>query len=305
MSRRIKHRKSRKKLAYGAVAIVFIFVCFLVYFFLHSPSPQVAIIDHLSFFQEQCNQTFVDTCTGIFEDGGLTWAYYKGEEVTVDFYRKLPSRGANLIILRVHSAIMKTENGTISLLGLFTSERYSGESAQKYRDDILDDRLVRAFFTEGDREYFGIVPRFVEKSMEGKFKDTTIIMMGCEGIGYVNALTHTRVPYTDMAEAFVKKGAKVYISWDGPVGIGHTDLATVRLLQSLILKKRTIREAVEQTNYDVGPDPMYNSTLKYHPTTSEAGNYTISNPKSSLTVNVVYTTLVSKKIRKIEIQRPH
>jgi len=298
MSGRKKQRKNRKKLAYGIIVVILIFVCFLVYSFLHSSSSQVAIVDHLSFFPEQRNQTFVNTCTNILQEGGLTWAYYKGEKITVDFYRKLPSCGANLIILRVHSAIMKTEEGIISILGLFTSELYSPEAAKKYPEDVKYDRLVRAFFPGEDEEYFGIVPSFVEKSMEGKFKETLIIMMGCEGLGYINALNHTRVTYTDMAEAFVKKGAKVYISWDGPVGIGHTDQATVHLLQSLILKKRTLKEAVEQTNYYAGPDVIYNSTLKYHPNTAEVGNYAIPNLKGSLTVTSIYTASIRRKSAK-------
>jgi len=287
MSGRKKQRKNRKKLTYGIIVVILIFVCFLAYSLLHSSSSQVAIVDHLSFFPEQRNKTFVNACTNILEEGGLTWAYYKGEKITVDFYRNLPSRGTNLIILRVHSAIMKTEEGIISILGLFTSELYSPEAAKKYPEDVKYDRLVRAFFPGEDEEYFGIVPSFVEKSTEGKFKDTIIIMMGCEGLGYINTLNHTRVTYTDMAEAFVKKGAKVYIGWDGPVGINHTDQATDYLLQRLILKKRTIKEAVQQTNDDIGKDPMYNSTLKYYPDTPEVENYTIPNLKNSLTMNVI------------------
>ncbi|NIU83177.1 MAG: hypothetical protein GWN64_06760, partial [Candidatus Thorarchaeota archaeon] len=108
---------------------------------------------------------------------------------------------------------MRTEKGTISILGLFTSERYSVEAAKKYREEILDDRLVRAFFTEGEEEYFGIVPKFVEESMKGEFENTIIIMMGCEGLGY------EELTYTDMAEAFIKKGAKVYIGWDGSISL--------------------------------------------------------------------------------------
>jgi len=289
MNGREKPRKmrSRKRLAYGVIALVFILAFFLAYSSLHSSPPKVAIVDHLSFYPEQRNQTFVDASINILDEGGLTWAYHNGTEVTVDFYRKLPRYGTSLIILRVHSAIMKTENGTISILGLFTSELYSEEAARKYRDDVLNNRLVIAFFTLEGKEYFGIVPEFIEKSMEGRFDDTIIIMMGCEGLGYINARTHTQVAYIDMAEAFVKKGAKVYISWDGPVSMDHTDQATVHLLQSLIPKKRTIREAVEQTNYDVGPDPIYNSTLKYHPNTAEIGNYTIPNLKDVLTLNII------------------
>jgi hypothetical protein len=290
MNKTRKHRKkkSRKKLAYGAIVVAFIFVCFLIYFSLHSSPPKVAIVDHLSFFPEQCNQTFVNACINILEEGGLTWTYYEGEEVTVNFYRNLPSCGTSLIILRVHSAIMRTENETISILGLFTSERYSEEAAKNYPDDVNNRRLVEAFFSEEERQqgisYFGIVPKFIEESMKGKFKDTIIIMMGCEGLGYEGQT------YTEMAEAFIKKGAKVYISWNGPVSVNHTDQATVHLLQRLILKKRTIKEAVEQTNYDVGPDPIYNSTLKYYPKTFEVKSHIILDIKYILTMNFAYTS---------------
>jgi len=286
--RKLERRRSRKRLAYGVVIVVSILACFFVYFSLSSSPPDVAIVDHLSFFPDQCNQTFVDTCKTILEEGGLTWAYHKGEEVTVNFYRNLPSCGTRIIILRVHSAIMRTETGIISILGLFTSERYSVEAAKKYREDVLDDRLVKAFFTEGAEEYFGIVPKFVEESMKGEFKNTVIIMMGCEGLGY------EELTYTAMAEAFIKKGAKVYISWDGSISLDHTDQATVHLLQSLILHKRTIEGAATETMEIVGKDPTYNSTLKYYPKTAEAGNYTIPNLKSSLIMDVINTSPTAK-----------
>lgn len=283
MSGRRKPRKriSKKRLAYVILGVIFVLAVFLVYFSLHSSPPKVAIVDHLSFFPEQHNQAFVNACVNILEDGGLTWGYYKGEEVKVNFYRNLPSYGTSVIVLRVHSAIMRTKNETISLLGLFTSERYTAEAAKKYREDVLDDRLVRAFFTEGGEEYFGIVPEFVEKSMKGEFKDAVIIMMGCEGIGYEG------VTYTDMAEAFIKKGAKVYISWDGPVSINHTDKATVQLLQSLVLHKRTIKEALTETMKEIGSDPTYGSALRYYPSNPEVENYTVLNLESKLTLNII------------------
>jgi len=307
MSRRRKHRKSRK-LAYGVIAVAFILLCFLIYFSLHQSKqtsgdettpPQAAIVDQLSSLPGQSNPAFVDACKNILEEGGLTWTYHKGEEVTVNFYRNLPSYGTSLIILRVHSAIMRTENETISLLGLFTSERYSDEAARKYRGDVLNDRLVEAFFSEEERakgiSYFGIVPKFVNESMKGEFKDTIIIMMGCEGLGYINTNTGERVTYTDMAKAFIKKKAKVYIGWDGPISINHTDQATLQLLQSLILHKQTIKGALTETMGIVGKDPTYNSTLEYYPKTDEAGNYTIPNLKSSsLTMNVAYTSRAPK-----------
>jgi len=283
--RRIKKRKSRKRLAYGVIAVTFILLCFLIYFSLqHSNQPpQAAIVDQLN-FTGQSNPTFVNTCINILESGGLTWKYYRGEDITVNFYRNLPSYGTSLIILRVHSAIM----GEKPPLGLFTSELYTDyKAATTYREDVLHYRLVKAFFTDGGEEYFGIVPKFIEESMKGEFKNAIIIMMGCDGLGYINRLTGKRVEYTDMAEAFIKKGAKVYIGWDGPVGVNHTDQATIQLLEHLITENRRIKEAVDE----ISLDPSYDSKLGYYPKTVDVENYTVPNLRSSLAMNVAYTSL--------------
>jgi hypothetical protein len=300
--RRIKKRKSRRRLAYGLIAVVFIFLC-LTFFFQrqsnqtsneHETPPQVAIVDQLN-FTGQSDPTFVNVCEKILNEAGLTWKYYMGADVTVNFYRNLPSYATSLIILRVHSAIMKTSQGIVSILGLFTSELYSAKAAQKYPGDVKDQRLVEAYFNETQYQegiiYFGIVPSFIEKSMNGKFNNTIIIMMGCQGLGYVNA-TGARVPYTDMAEAFVSKGAKVYIGWDGPVDVSHTDNATINLLQHLISEKQNIGNAVEKTRQEVGPDPTFNSTLQYYPENVDVENYTIPSVRSSFITNVAYTSLL-------------
>lgn len=292
--------KNRKRLAYLLIAVVFVFI--VVYSSLDSlgqtdlpKAADVAIVDHLSFFSDQRNQTFVDACIEILEEDGLTWAYHKGADVTVNFYRNLPSSGTRFIILRVHSAIMRIAEGeTIPLLALFTSERYLGieDAHRRYPIDIENDRLVRAFFEEGGKEYFGIVPEFVEKSMKGEFENTTIIMMGCQGLGYDGQA------YTDMAKAFVKKGAKVYISWNGLVSINHTDQATTRLLKSLILEKQTIEGAVE----GISPDSAYNSRLSFYPT--GAGSDRIINPASSSisTANIIETNAVYTKSRYLQVK---
>lgn len=302
--RKPRKRRGRKRLVYGIITVVGIFAFFLVYSSLQSSLPNVAIVDHLSFFPEQRSPTFVDACIDILEADGLSWAYHKGEEVTVDFYRNLPSCGTNLIILRVHSAIMRTEEGTISILGLFTSERYNDEAAQKYREEIRDGQLVRAFFSEGGEEYFGIVPGFVEKRMKGEFKNTIVIMMGCEGLGYIETSMDARVTYTNMAEAFINKGAKVYIGWDGLVGMDHTDQATVQLLKSLIQHKRTIERAVAETMEIVDRDPAFDSALNYYPETAEAGNYTFRNLKSSLIINVISALLMAPVPTKTKYGEP-
>ena len=103
--------------------------------------------------------------------------------------------------------------------------------------------------------------------MQREFNNSTIVMMGCEG------LTNTK-----MAEAFIEKGAKAYISWSGAVSASHTDQATIYLLQHLLTENQTIEQAVENTMTEVGPDPVYDSLLIYYPISS--GNYTIEKPDS-------------------------
>jgi hypothetical protein len=78
---------------------------------------KAAIIDHLSISQP--NQTFVENATTILEQAGYNVSYFKGEEVTVNFYRNLPSQGFSLIIFRVHSTgECATENLTLNWIVL-------------------------------------------------------------------------------------------------------------------------------------------------------------------------------------------
>ena len=216
--------------------------------------PKAAIVDHLSLTAP--NQTFIQTATTILEQAGYAVDYYPGEEVTVEFYRNLPTHGYGLIVLRVHSA-----RGDLSL-SLFTSEFYS---MRRYVPEQLDEQITAmgySPYSEGDPLYFGVGPKFVTHSMNGRFDDSIFIMMGCHGL-----------TSTEMANAFREKGAKVYISWNGMVLASHTDQATIQLLKHLVEENQTIKQAVTETMKEVGPDPLDNSILLYYPL--EVGDYTI------------------------------
>jgi hypothetical protein len=252
-----------------AILIIVISVSgFLINSMLNQPStnqttsntsqPKAAIVDQLSLTIP--NQTFVETAIDTLEQAGYTVDYYPGENVTVEFYRNLPTYGYGLIVLRGHAAI----NPSGEYVTLFTSELYS---EKKYSLEQLDDRFGIVHFlpyNEGDPKYFGIPPRFIEYNMNGRFQNTKIIMMGCDGLRY-----------TLMAEAFIKKGARIYVSWNGPVSASHTDLATAHLLQHFLVEKLTLKEAVIETFNEVGFDPAHKTLLIYYPL--EAGEQTIGN----------------------------
>jgi hypothetical protein len=260
MKHKVREEKKREQRVALAVAVailisIIFFFGFLINSMLNQPltsqpvsstsESKAAIVDHLSLTVP--NQTFIQTAINTLEKAGYSVDYYEGERVTVDFYRNLPAHGYGLIVLRVHSALM---GGCSPPVALFTSEP---ASKTKYVYEQLTDQLVGANFRDEETIYFGIAPLFVKHSMNGRFEDSIIILMGCDGL-----------TYTSMAEAFIEKGAKVYISWSGSVLASHTDLATSRLLQHYLIEKRTLREALIATFKEVGPDPMYKSVLLYY-----------------------------------------
>ena len=173
-----------------------------------------------------------------------------GEQVTVVFYRDLPTHGYDIILLRVHSGTtyevdettgQRTDTGYVSL---FTGEpleyplpQYVGLSKMRYYTDAPP--------------LIGIRPSFVEESMRGSFDDAVVIMMGCDGLRA-----------RPIAEAFLDKGASAFVGWSKPVLASHTDAATERLLENLLLEGLTVEDAVSQTAADVGPGPFRDAELR-------------------------------------------
>jgi hypothetical protein len=70
--------------------------------------------------------------------------------------------------------------------------------------------------------------------MNGRFEDTAIILMSCNGL---------RNGYYGTAQAFEDKGARVFISWDEWVDFENNDCATSLLLQYLITDNDTVSVA--------------------------------------------------------------
>jgi hypothetical protein len=210
--------------------------------------PRAAIVDQL--YNVQPNQDFITKVTRELEDYGFEVDLYQGDEITVDFYRQLPSYGHKLIVFRAHSGLLAQEE-VIRTTSLFTNEPYS---SLEHVADQLDDRLVKARVDEQYPLVFAITPKFITQSMAEEFNSTAIIMMGCSCL-YL----------TDLAMAFIDKGASVCLGWDGTVDLAYVDRATPYLMGQLCTEEATIREAVKSTRNVIGPDPKYNAVLRYYP----------------------------------------
>jgi hypothetical protein len=230
------------------LVIISLYIFLRPHTLLESSEKRAAIIDGLSATLE--NKTFWWTAQNMLKQAGYATYYFEGGSDTVDFYRSLPTNDFEIIVLRVHSAV-NLENGD---LAIFTNEEWSDAKASTlFLNDILNGRLAQVRVEENSTSYFGITPNFI-KAMNGKFENTTVIMMGCDGL-----ITQS------MAEAFIQKGAKSYIGWDGFVTPRYVDAATIMLLQHLVLEKQTISEAVARTIQEEGNDPDYGGTLHHYP----------------------------------------
>jgi len=218
-----------------------------------------AIIDQLSAsFQE--NEQFIANVTRELEDYGFEVDVFQGNNITVDFYRQLPTRGYKLIIFRAHSGILEQDGEVMLRTVLFTNEEYS---ESRYALEQVYGQLTMGGACQGCPMMFGITSEFVraggvigqDRDMVGRFDNTVIVMMGCSGIAL-----------TDMAEAFIDKGASVYLAWDRSVELYYVDEATPYLIHQLCSEELTVREAVRNT-MDVnviGPDPNYGAELQYY-----------------------------------------
>ena len=214
--------------------------------FRNTAENKAAIIDQLN--PTEPNPDFVTRATANLENHGFKVDYFSGEAVTLELYRQLPAAGYSLIIFRSHSGLLGTGQKGDQQTCLFTNQLYSqtGELT-----DQLFDRVVKARVDNGP-VLFGIGADFVSSSMQGRFQNTTVIMMGCSSF-----------KKDDLAQAFIEKGAAAYCGWTTEVMLNYDEDVTLRLLDG-ILELNSMETAVNTAMQEKGPDPETGATLKYY-----------------------------------------
>jgi hypothetical protein len=209
------------------------------------PGPRAVILDEAGLTVP--NRAFVESTMALLQQAGYVVDYYGGTDVTVDLFRGLPEKNYEFIIFRGHSAAL------FDNLVLFTSEPYSDDA---HLDDQRGRRLVEVHWNAeclDEPRYFGIMPDFI-RSLDGGFQGATVLITGCWGLNPDST-----------AAAFVEQGASVVLGWDGLVSADHTDAATERVLQHLLVDRVPAAQAVEETMTELGPDPAYGSRLGVYP----------------------------------------
>ena len=213
-----------------------------------------ALIDEVSAFLNQTtglwqplipDPAFLNQTTSLLTLAGYKVDSYPPSSVTIDLLKRLPSMGYGIVVLRNHSTGFQGDVISIVTSELYTQDRYPFEQ--------LTDQVVPVYLGVAKQTFFGITPLFVRDSMQGFFQDSIIVMMGCTG------LTNS-----EMAQAFVSRGAQVYVSWDQVVQAYRTDVSTTIFWQQMI-SGHSVRDSTLIATRDGPADPVYKSRLVFYP----------------------------------------
>ena len=183
------------------------------------------------------------------------------DDITVDFYRKLPSMNYEFIVARTHSLAIKTEDK--QSVWIFTGEKYTED---KHIQEQLEGKVSRGVpFLTGpslDKEeakkkrLFIIGSDFVDKEMVGRFPGTTLVLAGCDTMSY---------PF--MAKSLVDRGASAIIGWYGLVSLYDNDIVTLRVLEEVLINGKDPDDAVNYIMEEFDGSMLYkHSILKQYST---------------------------------------
>ena len=224
--------------------------------FSYNGVDKAAIVDQLH--KDIPNLQFQNKAQTLLEDAGYQVDLFTTEDITVDFYKKLPTMNYKFIVFRTHSVALGTVENSASLL---TGEIYNIES---HIDEQLSGQLKKAvpFLYDHvekvgwealvNQTYFTIGSKAVNEIMQGEFDKSIIILGGCDTLSGRN-----------LADSFLKRGASAVIGWDGLIGFRDNDRVILELLEKILSDGEDISNAVESTKENFVSHTPYSPTLKY------------------------------------------
>jgi len=219
--------------------------------------PKAVIIDQLH--DDIPNLDFQQKATEYFKTAGYEVDLYTTKDITVGFYKELPSMNYEFIVARTHALAFGTIETSASL---FTGEKYK---LYKHTQEQLayqvgkgvpySFNVTKKIGSENlsNQTYFVIGYRFVDQLMVGEFPDSVIVLAGCDTMS--NGL---------LSQSLIDRGASVVVGWDKTLLSTQNDSVTLAFLEKVLVNGEEVTEAVSSvmTEYKHYLDPV---SLKYYP----------------------------------------
>jgi len=184
----------------------------------------------------------------MLEDAGYQVDLYTTDEITVDFYKNLPSMNYHFILIRSHGGEdLSDENPTFLFTGeKYSKEKYTGEQIfgqigygiPFYEEDL--EELKEGGQDVLDHSYFTVGAKMVEDGMVGTFPDSIIIVGGCQ-----SARSH------DLMWSLINRGASHVLGWDATIESKDNDRAMIWLLEEILVKEVPLYDAVAEINEEM------------------------------------------------------
>jgi len=205
------------------------------------------------------NKRHQQKALGYLENAGYDVDIYTTEDITVDFFKKLPSMNYKFIYIRTHSLeVAQLGNSTF----LFTGEKYNVDKhiieqlsgqvriAIPINDQIPEEMIKNATLYQ-ESKYFTVGPKFVDELMVGEFPQTVIVIAGCESVRNL-----------DLATSLILRGASSVVGWDSSINSLENDRVMHGLLEEVLINKIGINDAIKSSMQEFGQDLEFYSKLR-------------------------------------------
>ena len=243
--------------------------------------PRAAILDQLN--DDIPNKAFQEKATKYLEEAGYEVDLFTTNQLTVDFYKKLPKMNYQFIVVRSHAIGSDGpdyfEKEPVSI---FTGERYADNkyiqeqllgqlgkgapylsSAVEVSLDFSDlgqsnsseENVTKTNWSLVDttNPYFLVGSKYVDELMEGRFPNSVIVLAGCSTLSNLS-----------LAKSFIDRGASVVLGWDRLVGSDRNDRVTLAFLENILVNHMEVDKAVQYANKKFDLDSKSEPTFSYY-----------------------------------------
>jgi len=224
----------------------------------NSGIPRAVIIDQLH--NDIPNLEYQKNVTAYLTSAGYDVDLYTTDDITVNFYKKLPSMNYEFIVIRSHSLGDGTVEESASLFtgeiyrkDRYMDEQYAGQVGKGLQYLPAEVERLGGWEMLRDETYFVVGAKLVDELMIGSFPNSIIILGGCE-------TTET----TNLADSLLQRGASEVIGWNGLITAKDNDEVIISLLEDTLLNDVEIQQAVDSVMQEYYEKLAVRATLKYY-----------------------------------------
>jgi len=222
--------------------------------------PKAAIIDQLH--NDKPNKNYQQNVTKFLEIAGYEVDLYTTDDITVDFYKKLPSLNYEFIVIRTHSlGIGAVEESSSLFTGEIHNEydhiqeQYSGRvgNGVPYLPSEVEE--LGGLDALKDETYFVVGSRFIDDLMFGTFPKSKIILAGCQ-----------TTEGNHLVKSLLLRGASEVVGWDGLVSSRQNDEVILQVLEETLVNGIELEYAVESVMKQYDQKLLTDTVLSHYTT---------------------------------------